>query len=189
MNIAWAVLLCFSLVCALAAGQGDMLLVWLSESAADAMELLLVLAGSYAVFGGVMQVLAEGGALRLLTRLLHKPLTFLFAKEGRDAQARTQIAANFAANMLGLSGAAVPSGLSAMGHMRSLAGGFCFDMGMFLVINCSSLQLFPTTCVALRLAAGSSNGADIFLPALLTSAGTTLFSVCLALLVRRGRRA
>ena len=52
---------------------------------------------------------------------------------------------------------------------------------MLFVLNATSLQLLPTTVIALRLAMGSASPADIFLPTLLATAFTTLLGVLLLL--------
>jgi spore maturation protein A len=51
---------------------------------------------------------------------------------------------------------------------------------MLLVINCSSIQLLPTTVIALRQAAGSASPADILLPSLIASIGAATMGVLTA---------
>ena len=64
-------------------------------------------------------------------------------------------------------------------------------MLLFLVLNTTSVQLLPTTMIALRAQAGARNPADIVLPTLLATAaatgtGVTLCRLCAAR--GRGRR-
>ena len=59
---------------------------------------------------------------------------------------------------------------------------------MLFVLNATSLQLLPTTVIALRLAAGSSAPADIFLPTLLATLCSTVVGALLVALTRKRRR-
>ena len=94
--------------------------------------------------------------------------------------------------MLGLGNAATPAGLRAMRLLRDeeRAGDAATDaMCMFLVLNASSLQLFPSTVVSLRAAAGAANPASIVLPTLCATAVSTLTGgLACAALARRGGR-
>ena len=56
---------------------------------------------------------------------------------------------------------------------------------MLFVLNATSLQLLPTTVIALRTAAGSSSAADIFLPTLIATLFSTLIGVTLTILTGR----
>jgi spore maturation protein A len=90
---------------------------------------------------------------------------------------------NMAANMLGVGNAATPAGLEAIREMKAMGRGggeATDDMCMLLVVNCSSLQLIPTTVIALRQAAGSVSASDILLPAILASVTATAFGIAAA---------
>ena len=50
---------------------------------------------------------------------------------------------------------------------------------MLFVVNATSLQLIPTSVVALRIAAGSVSAADIILPTMLATAFSTVLGVLL----------
>ena len=81
--------------------------------------------------------------------------------------------------MLGAGGAATPAGMAAMRKMaRVHPDGRASDaMILFLVVNTSSVQLLPTTMIALRAQAGAANPADIVLPTLLATAASTLCGI------------
>ena len=87
-----------------------------------------------------------------------------------------------------------PAGLRAMRTMADAHGrdGRASDaMLLFLVLNTTSVQLLPTTMIALRAQAGSASPADIVLPTLLVTAAATGCGVALCRLYaarKRGRR-
>ena len=79
---------------------------------------------------------------------------------------------NMAANMLGLGNAATPLGLRAMRDLERLnphPGTATNAMCTFLAINTSSVQLIPTTAIAILVAAGSTNPTAIVGTALLAT--------------------
>src|SRR5690606_34892363 len=76
----------------------------------------------------------------------------------------------FSANMLGLDNAATPVGLKAMKELQELnpeKETATNAQIMFLVLNTAGITLIPTSVIALRMAAGAANPADIFIPALI----------------------
>ena len=58
-------------------------------------------------------------------------------------------------------------------------------MCMFLIINTSSVQLIPTTVIALRSAAGSLNPGEIVGTTLITTIISTLVGIIAAKMFRR----
>ena len=88
------------------------------DGAAKAIEVTLSLAGMTALWCGVMRVLTECGAVRLLTRVLTPLLRPAFPKAWKDPACRDAVTAAVTANMLGLGNAATPLALTAMRTMR-----------------------------------------------------------------------
>lgn len=77
---------------------------------------------------------------------------------------------NFSANALGLDNAATPVGLKAMKQLQELNPEPEVATNaqiMFLVLNTAGITLIPTSVIALRIAAGSHNAAEIFIPTLI----------------------
>lgn len=98
---------------------------------------------------------------------------------------------NLSANMLGLGNAATPMGVKAMG-LLSLENGNLETasraMCMFLVLNASSVQLFPGTVMTLRMVMGSSNPGAVILPTLIATAASAASGIlCCLLLQGRGK--
>ena len=103
-------------------------------------------------------------------------LTFLFPAVPKSGRARTQIATNMVANVLGLGWAATPAGLSAMKELRKLeadTGQATDAMCDFLILNISSLQLIPVSIIAYRSQYGSVAPASIIGPAILATCVST----------------
>ena len=176
MNAAFCIMLLAGVVYAAASGRAELMQQALLAGAGEAVTLCLSLAGAYAFFGGLMGVLRESGASGALARALRAPMKRLFRFAPGEERALEDICLNLSANMLGMGGAATPAGISAMRTMARVRGEGApasDAMILFLVVNTSSVQLLPTSMIALRAQAGAVSPADIVLPTLLATAVST----------------
>ena len=111
----------------------------------------------------------------LIEKLAHffKPLLkFLFPEIYQDEKIRKEISMNMVANMLGLGNAATPLGLKAMKSMQEKndkKDTLSNPMLMFIVINTASLQIIPTTVIAIRSSLGSQNPTATIVPVWISS--------------------
>lgn len=154
-----------------AAAQGDLAAAQdaLLSGGGEAISFCLSMAGAYAFFGGLLAVARESGMTATLAAAMRRPLFRLFRFRPGEERAMGDICVNLAADLLGMGGAATPAGLSAMRTMAEANGnsGRMSDaMTLFLALNMCSVQLLPTTMIALRAQAGAENPADIVLPTL-----------------------
>jgi spore maturation protein A len=184
MNYLWAAMGIVGIVWGLAAGRGGQMTQGTLNAAMEAVALCVRLAGGFALWSGMLAILERAGVIDGLTRAAAPLMRRLFP--GAAPEARNAIAMNLTANVLGLGNAATPMGLEAMRQMGGDApnGAATDAMCMFLVINASSVQLFPTTVIALRAAAGSAAPASILLPTL----AATLISTAVGVLACVGLR-
>ncbi len=191
MNVIWALMCFVGLVWGLLAGRGALLTEAALAAVIDAVNLAIRLAGGFALWSGMLAIVERSGAIRAATRAISPLLSRLFPDVPAESPAREAMAMNMAANVLGLGNAATPMGLRAMHLLAddSPGDGNATDaMCMFLVINASSLQLFPSTVIALRAAAGSASPGSVVLPTLIATGVSTVVGVaCCALLARMGR--
>lgn len=150
-------------------------------SSAIAMSVGLV--AVYAVWLSVLNVMEKVGLNRAIGKAL-KPLTKrLFPSENDET--RETISLNMSANMLGMGGAATPLGIKAINSMAKDSEKTNDSIALFVVINCTSIQLIPTTIIGLRAAAGSASASDIILPSLIATAVSTVVGVGLCFAVRK----
>ncbi len=143
-----------------------------SEKAAT---LSLSLLSAYCVWLGFFKVLEKSGLSQKLSRLVFPAARRLFRSDDREAL--TLASQNLSANLLGLPGAPTPLGIKAVKRFEKSGNRYASDM--LFVLNATSLQLLPTTVIALRVAAGSAAAADIVLPTLIATLFSTLCGVFL----------
>lgn len=149
----------------------------LFDSAKTAFELALYMTGTLCLWMGLMKIGEDGGAVRIMSRLVAPLFSRLFPEVPRDHPAIGSIMLNFSANMLGLDNAATPAGLKAMKELQTLNPNPSVATNaqiMFLVLNASGLTIIPVSILAARAANKSTEVASVFLPILLTTFFATL---------------
>ncbi len=162
----------------------DAFLPALLSGGQKAAALSLSLLAVYCVWLGFFQVLEESGLAGKLSRALHPFSRRLFRSDDREA---TYLAtSNLTANLLGLPGAPTPLGIKAV--EKFCAAGNRYAADMLFVLNATSLQLLPTTVIALRVAAGSASAYDILPPTLIATLLSTLIGVLLVKLTAKRRK-
>ena len=157
----------------------------------SAMELAFSMAGVVAGWSGVLKIAERGGMIDALAGKMTPLMDFLFPSVPKNHKARTYIAANFAANFLGLGWAATPAGLLAMKELQKLnreeKGTASAAMCMFLTVNMTSLQLVTVNILAYRTEYGSQNPAEIIGVGILATLITTIVGTAAAKVVEGGR--
>lgn len=130
----------------------------------EAVELVISICGVMCFWCGMMKVAEKAGLLEKLSKLLAKPLGWLFRGIKQGGRAAGLVAMNIAANVLGLGNASTPLGIAAMKAIADEEGtdGIASDnMIMLAVLNTASLQIIPATAAALRAANGAEKPMDI----------------------------
>lgn len=136
------------------------------------MKIALPLAGIMALWLGLMRLAEKSGLVQQLARALRPVLKWLFPDVPADHPAMGSMLMNMAANMLGLANAATPLGLRAMRDLETLnkhPGTATNAMCTFLAINTASIQLIPTTAIAILATQHAQNPTAIVGTALIAS--------------------
>jgi spore maturation protein SpmA len=142
-----------------------------------AFEISLGLSGVLALWMGIMKIGEHSGFIALLTRALNPLFNRLMPDIPQNHPALGAITMNIAANMLGLDNAATPLGIKAMQEMQSInphPDRASNAQILFLVLNTSSVTLFPVTIFAYRAQLGAVNPTDVFIPILIATYVSTL---------------
>lgn len=168
-----------SLITAAATGKMDATLNAVFEGAQSAVSTMFSFAGAMCFWTGIMKIAEKSGISSIICRIISPIVTRLFPNSSEKA--KEYISMNITANILGMGNAATPMGILAAQtldtenpHPDTISK----NMGMLLVLNTTSFQLVPTTIIALRAAAGSTNPASVIFPIWLVSA----FAVCIGVL-------
>ncbi len=172
----FAVLVSISFVFAILAGRMEQVCSAAIMGAQDAVTLCFSMLGMMCLWNGIIRVLDKAGFTSALTKLVRPLLRLIYPDAYKKGRGIDEIAANFAANLLGLGNAALPLGLRAMEKLSEDGGDVATDdMVTFSVLNTVPLQLMPTTLIALRAATGSARPYEIILPVWICSLLTIFF--------------
>ncbi|HOB19969.1 MAG TPA: nucleoside recognition domain-containing protein [Candidatus Atribacteria bacterium] len=188
VNTVWIILILAGILAAIPAGNIEAVTQSAFDGAKQAVELSFGLIGIYALWLGLMRVAEKAGLVKALSSRMAPVMKALFPEVPAGSPAMGAMAMNIIANMLGLGNAATPLGIKAMKELRELSHDketATNAMCMFLVINTSSVQLIPTTVIALRSAAGSANPTEIIGTALIATACSTLAGIISVFILRR----
>ena len=189
INIIWLSIILISIASAAWLGKMSALTLALFEESKAAVMLAVGLIGSMAFWLGMMKILEEAGALRIIAKIVRPVMSKLFPEIPKDHPAIGAIVMNMSANMLGMGNAATPFGINAMQELDKLNGekGRATNaMCLFLAINTSSVTLLPLGVITIRAAAGAKDPASILIPSLLaTIVSTTVAILATKLLQRR----
>lgn len=165
LNGIWGFFMIGGILTGAVLGRMHLITAAVLDGGKSAMELAFTMAGVVAVWSGVLKIAEKGGMVDALAKRMTPLMDFLFPSVPRNHKARTYIAANFAANFLGLGWAATPAGLLAMKELQKLnrekKGTASAAMCMFLTVNMTSLQLVTVNILAYRAEYGSQNPAEI----------------------------
>ena len=140
-------------------------------------ELAIGLIGTLAFWLGIMKLAEAAGLIDKLARVLTPLFTRLMPDLPPRHPAIGSMTMNLSANMLGLDNAATPLGLKAMQDLQSLnpqKDTASNAQILFLVLNTSSVTLFPITVFLYRAQQGAANPTDVFIPILIATACSTL---------------
>lgn len=142
------------------------------ESSKTGAEISLGLIGIMSFWMGIMKIGEKAGMITLFAKGVNPFFSKLFPGVPKNHPANGSIIMNFSANMLGLDNAATPVGLKAMQELQELnpeKETATNAQIMFLVLNTAGITLIPTSVIALRMANGAANPADIFIPSLIAT--------------------
>lgn len=167
LNIVWPFFIIISFSFAILSGNFENLNSSIFEGANDAVTLSINLLGSLCLWSGIMQIASDSSLVKKLSKLLFPILNFLFPSLITNNKIKKEISMNIIANILGLGNASTPLGLKAMESMQKenpKKDTLSNPMMMFIVINTASIQLIPTTVIAIRNSLNSQNPTSIIFP-------------------------
>jgi len=188
MNLVFVLLFVVALLCGAvrgdvkAVGQGAL------DGASQAVTLAIGLVGVMTLWLGLLKIAEKAGLVEKLARAARPVFRPLFREVPDGHPAISAMLLNIAANMLGLGNAATPFGIKAMEELEKLnpnPGTATNAQVLFLAINTASIQLVPTTVIALRASAHSSDPAGVLVPTLCATACALVAAVVVAKLLER----
>lgn len=180
LNIIWPLFLMTSFIYAIFNGRVYEVNNSIFESTKLAVDLSISLLGTICLWNGIMQVASKTRIIEHLSKILKPIMKKIFPDIKEKDEAHKQITMNIIANIMGLGNAATPLGLKAMKLMQKQnreKNRLSNSMAMFIVLNTASIQIIPTTVIAIRNSLGSENPTAMIIPVWIA----TIFAACSAI--------
>ena len=174
LNILWVIMIAGGIFFAAFHGTMGQITESFISSSTEAVNLCIFMLGVIGVWNGMMEIAVKSGLMKKIAKTMYPFIHWLFPDIPPRHKANEYIAANMAANILGLGWAATPAGLKAMRELQKLEEG---GGRAFLVLNISSLQLVPINMIAYRSQYGSVNPAAVVLPAICATMISTIAGI------------
>ena len=165
LNILWPIFIIISISYSILSGNVENLSNSIFESTESAVNITLTLLGTTCLWSGIMEVASKTQIMNYLAKLLNPITKRLFSN--LNEKSYNNIIMNIIANILGLGNAATPLGLKAMSELQNENNNkdvLSDNMMLLIVLNTASLQIIPTTVIAIRSSLGSENPTKIIFP-------------------------
>lgn len=167
LNFIWPIFIILSFVYAIVTGRVEETNNAVFTSTKSAVDLTISLLGTTCLWTGIMQIASNTKIVEHLSKILNPIMKKIFPDIQREEKAHKEITMNIIANIMGLGNAATPLGLKAMKSMQDknedknkLSNSMC----IFIVLNTASIQIIPTTVIAIRSSLGSTNPTAMIVP-------------------------
>lgn len=193
LNVFWPFSIVISIIVAVITGRVDSVNNSIFESTSSAVELTITLIGTMCLWSGIMEIAVNTSIITTIKKILRPVMKFLFPKINAREKEYEEICMNIISNLLGLGNAATPLGLKAMNSMQEKneqKDRITDSMAMLIVLNTASLQIIPTTVIAIRTSLGSNNPTQIIVPvwiATMVAAITAIFATKIFIKLEKGR--
>ena len=167
LNLVWPIFIIISFSYAIFSGNLQNLNSSIFDSIESAVNLSITMLGTMCLWSGIINVAANTNIMKMMNKLLKPIVRFLFPEIRGNQKAQNEISMNMVANILGLGNAATPLGLKAMETLQEENKNkqeLSNSMIMLIVINTASIQIIPTTIIAIRSSLGADNPTSIIVP-------------------------
>jgi len=111
-----------------------------------------------------MKIVSNTSILDKAKKIIEPLIKLIFPEIKKNSECYDNISMNIVSNIIGLGNAATPCGLKAMEEMQKEninKEKLSDSMIKFMLINTASIQLIPTTIIAIRTSLGSEKPSSI----------------------------
>ena len=167
LNLVWPIFIIISFSYAIFSGNLQNLNSSIFDSIESAVNLSITMLGTMCLWSGIINVATNTNIMKIMNKMLKPIIKVLFPEIRENQKAQNEISMNMVANILGLGNAATPLGLKAMETLQEENKNkqeLSNSMIMLIVVNTASIQIIPTTIIAIRSSLGAENPTSIIVP-------------------------
>ena len=187
----WAFMVIFSIVASVFTGTVPQTVNAAFDGANQSVETIVGFLGVMCMWMGLMKIAERSGLISVFSRFISPFTSLIFPGIKKDSPAQKAISMNIVANILGLGNAATPLGINAMERLNETNPDkktATNEMCMLVVLNTASIQLIPSTLIALRTSFGSQNPPEIIVPVWISSVITAVIAISVTTFFGRRRK-
>ncbi len=169
MSKIWCSILILSIIFSIFSGNVGNFTNSIVTQSQKAVENVIGLVGMLCFWSGIFNIMENTSILDKISSKMSHIIRLVFDKKYMTKDAEKYISLNITSNILGIGNAATINGIKAMEELSkcSKEGVANDNMTKFVLINTASLQLLPTSMIALRTLYGSQNPTKIVLPVII----------------------
>ena len=179
MNYLWGGMIVIGVIFGALHGGFGLITEAAVDSAKEAVNLAIAMAGVVAMWSGLMEIAEKTGLINKISKVL-TPLTRLLFPGQKDPDTLSCIVMSFMSNIFGTGNSSTVFALRTMekldaqNHYGDTASN---DMCTFAVVNMAFAPIVPIVTIQLREDLGSADPYSIVLPCLISSVATVVVSV------------
>ncbi len=180
MSKIWGSIFIISIVVAIFLGNANIVITSIMESGKVAITNVLELTGMMCFWNGIFNILENTSILKTFSKHLKKFILKLFDKKKLSEKAIEYISLNITSNIIGIGNASTLNGIKAMEELqlkndkKDVPNN---NMTTFVLLNTASIQIIPTSMIALRAMYGASNPSSIVVPVLIVTTISLIFGL------------
>lgn len=192
MNYIWPIFIISSIIYAILVGNIEQINNGIFDSCKNAVDLSITFLGTVCLWTGLIEIVKSTSIIEKLKKLLNPLMKILFPNLNKKDIAYEDISMNIIANVLGLGNAATPIGLKAMESLSKRNENkeeLSSEMMMLIILNTASIQVIPTTVIAIRSSFNSSNASKIIVPVWIATICAAITGIIVTkLIIKRSKR-
>src|SRR5574344_25677 len=167
MSKVWGFMLVISIVVAILFGNHNIVVRSIMESGKSAVENVITLIGMMCFWSGIFNIFEKTSILKNISNIFNKTIGCLFDRKNISNTSKEYISMNIISNIIGIGNAATVNGIKAMKSLHEDNANSetpSNNMTLFVLLNTASLQIIPTSMIAMRAMFKSENPSSIVVP-------------------------
>lgn len=167
MSKIWGSMIIFCISIAIITGNAQIVIDSIVNSGKDTVENVLTLAGMMCFWSGIFNIFEKTSIIKSFSKVFSKIVNLLFEKKDMKDKTKEYISLNMVSNLVGIGNASTINGIKAIENLQEenkIKDVPSDNMTTFVLLNTASIQLIPTSIIALRSLYGSTNPSEIIVP-------------------------
>ena len=191
MNYLWSLIIIISFIFGIFNNKMNNINNSIFSSIKSSEELVISLVGNICFWCGIINIIKSTKIINYMIKVMRPLLIWLFPDAKENEEAMKEISINTISNILGIGNAATPAGIKAMHELQrenKNKNVLTNSMVMLIVLNTASIQILPTTIIAIRASLQSTNPSNIIIPIWISTITGTLIGIITTKIILKFQR-